>query len=102
PRRQRPSRWPRRGRRAQSIRIGLPIPETPRLTDSQKGHYYANWTVVRLRLTFGAETRRRNLFIASQAIFRYYILIRSNQDHLIRTDGVYASAADRSGIRTGR
>jgi hypothetical protein len=29
----------------------------------------------------GAETRRRSLFLASQAIFRYYFLIRSNQDH---------------------
>ena len=50
----------------------------------------------------GAETRRRSLFIASQAIFRYYFLIRSNQDHSIRTGGVYASAAGCSGTRAGR
>jgi hypothetical protein len=29
----------------------------------------------------GIETRRRSLFIASKTVFRYYFLIRANQDH---------------------
>ena len=63
-------------------RTQVPIPENSQIDGSQKGSLLRKSSYGSGQADVGTETRRRNLFIASQVIFRYYFLIRSNQDHL--------------------
>jgi len=62
-------------------RTQVPIPENSQIDGSQKGSLLRKSSYGSGQADVGTETRRRNLFIASQVIFRYYFLIRSNQDH---------------------